>query len=92
MAMSPYMRNLRAVWAADVSLCRPSRESCAIRPVESCSFTSSTTACGGVEFWSESEASDLPLAPWLRGILPRLFEQRSDAWFELPSQFGLGIG
>jgi 8-oxo-dGTP diphosphatase len=39
-----------------------------------------------VRFWSQSEARELLLAPWLRGILPRLFESRSDAWFEAPSQ------
>ena len=46
----------------------------------------------GVEFWSESEASQLPLAPWLKGILPRLFDQNRDAWFEPPSQTGAIIG
>jgi ADP-ribose pyrophosphatase YjhB (NUDIX family) len=44
------------------------------------------------EFWSEAEASRLSLAPWLTGILPRLFEQRSDAWFESPSQSEPDIG
>ena len=35
-----------------------------------------------VQFWSQAEAAELPLAPWLRGILPRLFEHSSSAWFD----------
>ena len=35
-----------------------------------------------VRFWSQTEAGELPLASWLRGILSRLFEQRSAPWFE----------
>ena len=46
----------------------------------------------GAEFWSEPEASQLPLAPWLTGILSRLFEPSSDAWFESPSHTGPRIG
>lgn len=36
------------------------------------------------QFWSRSEAEELTLAPWLRGVLPRLFEQSAVSWFEPP--------
>jgi 8-oxo-dGTP diphosphatase len=35
-----------------------------------------------VSFWSRSEVDDLPLAPWLRGVLPRLFDAAAGPWFE----------
>jgi len=37
------------------------------------------------QFWSEREAEELPLAPWLRGILPRLFDRAALPWFEPPT-------
>ena len=37
-----------------------------------------------VEFWSQSDAARLPLAPWLVPVLPRLYERAAVPWFEPP--------
>ena len=36
-------------------------------------------------FWTREEALRLPLAPWLRRVLPHLFHSAPDAWFEPPT-------
>jgi 8-oxo-dGTP pyrophosphatase MutT (NUDIX family) len=38
-----------------------------------------------VQFWSRSDAEELPLAPWLRGIISRLFDRSDTTWFEPPT-------
>jgi 8-oxo-dGTP pyrophosphatase MutT (NUDIX family) len=35
-----------------------------------------------VQFWSSAEAMRLPLAPWLPKVLPRLFDNAPEPWFE----------
>ena len=37
-----------------------------------------------LRFWTAAEASALPLAPWLRAMLPVLFATPPGAWFEGP--------
>jgi 8-oxo-dGTP pyrophosphatase MutT (NUDIX family) len=36
-------------------------------------------------FWTQGEALALPLSPWLTRMIARLYEQKSQAWFEEPT-------
>ena len=36
-------------------------------------------------FWTTDEALELPLSPWLTRMIARLYERKSEAWFEEPT-------
>jgi hypothetical protein len=38
-----------------------------------------------VQFWTRDDAAELPLAPWLRGVVSRIFDRTDAAWFEPPT-------